>query len=104
MRAEVISIGTEILLGEIVDTNAAYIASRLSQFGIDMLYTRQVGDNPDRLYEVFERAWNRSDIFFATGGLGPTEDDLTRETIASVLQEDLYQDEDLVFLANLVTE
>ena len=94
MRAEVISIGTEILLGEIVDTNAAYIASRLPQFGIDMLYTSQVGDNPDRLYEVFERAWNRSDIVFATGGLGPTEDDLTRETIASVLQEDLYQDED----------
>ena len=85
MKAEVISIGTEILLGEIVDTNAAFIASRLPQFGIDMLYTSQVGDNPDRLSEIIERAWKRSDIIFCTGGLGPTEDDLTRETIAKAL-------------------
>ncbi|MDG1839614.1 MAG: competence/damage-inducible protein A [Dehalococcoidia bacterium] len=93
MKAEVISIGTEILLGEIVDTNAAFIASRLPQFGIDMLYTSQVGDNPDRLSEIIHRAWNRSDIIFCTGGLGPTEDDLTRETIAKALNETLYQDE-----------
>ena len=93
MKAEVISIGTEILLGEIVDTNAAFIASRLPQFGIDMLYTSQVGDNPDRLSEIINRAWNRSDIIFCTGGLGPTEDDLTRETIAKALNETLYQDE-----------
>ena len=93
MKAEVISIGTEILLGEIVDTNAAFIASRLPQFGIDMLYTSQVGDNPDRLSEIIDRAWNRSDIIFCTGGLGPTEDDLTRETIAKALNETLYQDE-----------
>ena len=93
MKAEVISIGTEILLGEIVDTNAAFIASRLPQFGIDMLYTSQVGDNPDRLSEIIERAWKRSDIIFCTGGLGPTEDDLTRETIAKALNETLYQDE-----------
>ena len=93
MKAEVISIGTEILLGEIVDTNAAFIASRLPQFGIDMLYTSQVGDNPDRLSEIIERAWKRSDIIFCTGGLGPTEDDLTREIIAKALNETLYQDE-----------
>jgi nicotinamide-nucleotide amidase len=93
MKAEVISIGTEILLGEIVDTNAAFIASRLPQFGIDMLYTSQVGDNPDRLSEIIDRAWKRSDIIFCTGGLGPTEDDLTRETIANALNETLYQDE-----------
>ena len=93
MKAEVISIGTEILLGEIVDTNAAFIASRLPQFGIDMLYTSQVGDNPDRLSEIIERAWKRSDIIFCTGGLGPTEDDLTRETIAKTLNETMYQDE-----------
>ena len=93
MKAEVISIGTEILLGEIVDTNAAFIASRLPQFGIDMLYTSQVGDNPDRLSEIIDRAWKRSDIIFCTGGLGPTEDDLTRETIAKALNETLYQDE-----------
>ncbi|MBM3140744.1 MAG: competence/damage-inducible protein A [Chloroflexi bacterium] len=92
MRAEIISIGTEILLGEIVDTNAAHIAAALPQFGIDLLYVSQVGDNPRRLEEVVGRAWGRSDYLFLTGGLGPTEDDLTRETIGKVLEEELYLD------------
>ena len=94
MQAEIVSIGTEILLGEIVDTNAAYIAAAMPQFGIDLLYVSQVGDNPARLEEVVKRAWDCSDIIFATGGLGPTEDDLTRETIAKVLGEELYIDEE----------
>jgi nicotinamide-nucleotide amidase len=92
MGAEIISIGTEILLGEITDTNAAYIASALPQFGIDLLYVSQVGDNPARLQEVIGRAWERSDFVFCTGGLGPTEDDLTRETIGKVLGEELSID------------
>ena len=94
MRAEIISIGTEILLGEITDTNASFIASQLPQYGIDLLYVSQVGDNPARLEEVIRRAWERSDVTFATGGLGPTEDDLTRETIAKVLGETLEIDEE----------
>jgi nicotinamide-nucleotide amidase len=92
MRAEILSIGTEIMLGEITDTNAAYIAARLPRFGIDLLYVSQVGDNPQRLAEVIERAWGRSDLVIATGGLGPTEDDITRETVAATLDEALAVD------------
>jgi len=88
MRAEIISIGTEIMLGEITDTNAAFIASELPQYGIDLLYVTQTGDNPRRMHEIFDRAWERSDITFLTGGLGPTEDDITRETVAAVLGEE----------------
>jgi len=95
MKAELISIGTEILLGEILDTNARYIASRLPALGIDLFYTSQVGDNLGRLTEVIARAWERSDIVITTGGLGPTEDDLTREAIAHVLGEEMQVDPDL---------
>ena len=92
MNSEIISVGTEILLGEITDTNASFIASQLPQFGIDLLYVSQVGDNPDRMLEVFSRAWNRSDLIFVTGGLGPTQDDITRETIAKIVGEEMTVD------------
>jgi len=88
MRAEILSIGTELLLGQIVDTNAQYLASRLADLGIDCLYISTVGDNPARCRETLERALGRSDLVVSTGGLGPTEDDLTRETIAAVLGEE----------------
>ena len=94
MRAEIVSIGTEIMLGEIVDTNAAFIASRLPGFGIDLLWVTQVGDNPARLRETLARAHARSDYAFATGGLGPTEDDVTREAVAAVFGEEPYVDAD----------
>ena len=93
-RAEVISIGTELMLGEITDTNAAFIASQLPQYGIDLLYVSQVGDNPGRMRDVLGRAWKRSDVTFTTGGLGPTEDDLTREMIAAALGEEMQVDPD----------
>lgn len=92
MQAEIISIGTEIMLGEITDTNAAFIASKLPEFGIDLLYVTQVGDDVGRLREVIARAWQRADLVFTTGGLGPTEDDLTRECIAAVLGEEMTVD------------
>jgi nicotinamide-nucleotide amidase len=95
MKAESISIGTEILLGEILDTNAQYIASRLPALGIDLYCMTQVGDNLGRLSEAIRRAWERSDLILTTGGLGPTEDDLTREAIAAVLEEPLSVDGDL---------
>ena len=94
MRAEIVSIGTEILLGEIVDTNAAFIASQLPEFGIDLLHVSQVGDNPTRLGEVLARAWERSDLTIASGGLGPTEDDVTREAVAAVLGEEVHVDDE----------
>ena len=92
MRAEIISIGTEIMLGEITDTNASFIARELPQYGVDLLYVSQTGDNPGRMQEIFERAWGRSDIIFTTGGLGPTEDDITRETVAATLGEEMTLD------------
>lgn len=81
------SIGTELLLGQIVDTNANYLAGRLALLGIDCLHMQTVGDNLGRAREAFERALGRSDLVVATGGLGPTEDDLTREAIAAALGE-----------------
>jgi nicotinamide-nucleotide amidase len=95
VKAEIIAIGTEILLGEIIDTNSAYIAQRLPELGIDLYYKSVVGDNIGRIVETFDRAWNRSDIVICTGGLGPTEDDMTREGIAQVLGETPQVDPDL---------
>ncbi|MFC1974537.1 competence/damage-inducible protein A [Chloroflexota bacterium] len=89
MRAEIISVGTELLLGEITDTNASYLAGQLPLLGIDLYWISQVGDNQARLVEVLKRAWQRSDLILVTGGLGPTEDDLTREAIAKMLDEEL---------------
>ncbi|TMC36433.1 MAG: hypothetical protein E6J24_02430, partial [Chloroflexi bacterium] len=87
MRAEILSIGTELLLGQIVDTNAHYLAGRLADLGIDCLFISTVGDNLGRTTELMRRALERSDLVITSGGLGPTEDDLTRETIAAVLGE-----------------
>ena len=89
MRAEIVSIGTELLLGEITDTNASYLAGQLPLLGIDLYWVSQVGDNQARLVEVLKRAWQRSELILTSGGLGPTEDDLTREAIAEVLGEKL---------------
>ena len=95
MRAEIVSIGTEILLGEIIDTNSAYVAARMPALGIDVYYKHVVGDNQGRLVEVLRRAWERSDLIITTGGLGPTEDDLTRESIAELMGEQVSVDPDL---------
>jgi nicotinamide-nucleotide amidase len=87
MKAEIISIGTEILLGDILDTNTNYIAQRLPALGIDLYYTHQIGDNLERLVGLLRLAWERSDLILCTGGLGPTEDDITRDAIALLLGE-----------------
>ena len=87
MRAEILSIGTELLLGQIVDTNANYLAQQLPALGLDLLYISQVGDNRSRLAGALRQALERSDVIITSGGLGPTEDDLTREAIADVLNE-----------------
>ena len=87
MRAEIISIGTEILLGEIQDTNARYLAQRLPGLGIDLYFMHQIGDNRARLGDLIRSAMERSELILCTGGLGPTEDDVTREAIAEALGE-----------------
>jgi len=89
MRAEIISIGTELLLGEIVDTNTPYLANQLSSLGIDLYFTSAVGDNAARLAGALNQAWRRSELVITTGGLGPTQDDITRDGIAGLLGEKL---------------
>ncbi|MBO0779733.1 MAG: competence/damage-inducible protein A [Ktedonobacteraceae bacterium] len=96
MRAEILSCGTELLLGQITDTNATYLAQSLAALGIDLYYVSQVGDNQGRIVETLRRAWGRSDLVIMTGGLGPTEDDLTRESISELLGETMAVDPELV--------
>ena len=102
MNAEIISVGTELLMGEIVDTNSSYLADELAKIGVDLRWATKVGDHPGRLEEAIERALDRSDVTITTGGLGPTSDDLTRESIAAVLGEEMEVQEDL--LAHLTSQ
>lgn len=83
-NAEIVTIGSEILLGQIVDTNSAWMAQRLCTLGINLFYKTVVGDNPGRMKEVLAQALDRSDLIITSGGLGPTQDDLTREIVAEV--------------------
>ncbi|MCH8061454.1 MAG: CinA family nicotinamide mononucleotide deamidase-related protein [Chloroflexi bacterium] len=102
MRAEIVSIGTELLMGETVDTNSTYLATELAKLGVDLRWVTKVGDDPGRLFEALERAWTRSDVTLTSGGLGPTSDDLTRESIAQVFGEEMtVQDEMLKHLRGL---
>ncbi len=96
MNAEIIAIGTEILFGEIVDTNSAYMAAELAKLGIEVHWVSKVGDHPDRLYETIDRASRRADVTITSGGLGPTSDDLTRETVARVMGEEMEVQDDLL--------
>nr|MBC7246000.1 CinA family nicotinamide mononucleotide deamidase-related protein [Chloroflexota bacterium] len=89
MIAEIVTIGTELLLGEIVDTNAAHIARQLATIGVDHYYTTTVGDNEQRIVAVLQSALARSDVVITTGGLGPTVDDVTREAVARVCGREL---------------
>lgn len=89
MKAEIISTGSELLLGETADTNSSFLADQLSLLGIDLCWISLVGDNQARLVEVLKRAWQRSELILTTGGLGPTGGDLTRESITEALGEKL---------------
>lgn len=94
MVVELISVGTEILLGNIVNTNAAYLAEQCAYLGLSCYYQTTVGDNEERLTETLTTALKRSDIIILSGGLGPTGDDLTREVAAKVLGKTMYMDEE----------
>ncbi len=89
LKAEIIAVGTELLMGQITNTNARYLSERLAGLGISVLYHTVVGDNAERLRNAAEQAKRRCDIIIFTGGLGPTDDDLTKETIASVWNKTL---------------
>ena len=96
MQAEVIAIGTELLLGQIVDTNSAWIGRHLADAGVDSFRHTKVGDNHDRMVTALRRALDENDIVICCGGLGPTHDDITREAVAEVMGVELERDPDLV--------
>ncbi|MBE1303797.1 competence/damage-inducible protein A [Clostridium botulinum] len=89
MKAEILCVGTELLLGDIVNTNAQYISKELANIGIEVYHHSVIGDNENRLLKELERAFNYCDLVITTGGLGPTKDDLTKESVAKFFQEDL---------------
>ncbi|MTV82992.1 competence/damage-inducible protein A [Secundilactobacillus folii] len=93
MNAEIIAVGTELLLGQIANTNGAYLAQKLAEIGVNVYYQTVVGDNPERLEKVLNVAEKRSDLVLTIGGLGPTEDDLTKQIVARHLGESLVTDQ-----------
>lgn len=94
MKAEIISVGTELLLGHTVNTDAAHVARELSALGVDLLHAHTVGDNAGRLEAALREALGRGDLVITTGGLGPTDDDLTKETVARVADAPLVEHDD----------
>ena len=95
-KCEVVAVGTELLLGQVVDTNSSWIGEQLAMAGIDSHFQTKVGDNPERIRAVLEQALDRSDVVIVCGGLGPTQDDLTRDVLAAVMEVELVLDEHLV--------
>ncbi len=93
MIAEIVSVGTELLLGQITDTDAVFLAQTLSALGINIYHRSTVGDNPERLKETLKLAFSRADLVITIGGLGPTQDDLTKEAVADVLGDVFVEDE-----------
>ena len=94
MVAEIICVGTELLLGDIVNTNAQFLSRELAELGITVLHQHVVGDNPARLEALVREAAARSDLLVLSGGLGPTADDLTKETVAAAFGDTLHFDEE----------
>lgn len=98
MKAEVVAVGSELLLGQIVDTNSAVIARHFAAVGLDLFYKTTVGDNLGRVTEVLRHALSRADVVVTTGGIGPTADDITREAVAAATGREL------VFSAELMKQ
>ena len=100
MKCAILAVGTELLFGHTVNTDAVYLSQQLNLMGIDVLYHHTVGDNPGRLKEVLQLALKHCDLVITTGGTGPTQDDLTKEVICQVqndvLQEDPHSMERLI--------
>ena len=94
MKASIISVGTELLMGEITNTNTVYLSQKLNDHGVDVLYHHTVGDNPGRLTHVLEKALEDTDLIITTGGLGPTQDDMTKEVVCQVFDDELIMNDD----------
>lgn len=104
MRCEVISVGTELLLGQIIDSNSSWLGEQLAQVGVDCLWQVKVGDNHDRIVQAITDALRRSDAVIVCGGLGPTQDDITREAVSEVMGVDLVLDEDVASRITMMFE
>lgn len=96
MKSAILSVGTELLFGQITNTNSVFLSQQLNNLGIDVMYHYTVGDNPKRLAEMIRQAFTDCDLIITTGGLGPTQDDLTKEIAAEVLHDELVLHEDLL--------
>src|SRR5215831_18666503 len=95
MRCDVVAVGTELLLGQVVDTNSSWIGEQLALAGIDSFFQVKVGDNWDRIAEALRTALDRSDAVIVCGGLGPTQDDITRDVIAALMGVELRTDPEI---------
>ncbi|MEA4987884.1 MAG: competence/damage-inducible protein A [Anaerovorax sp.] len=96
MKAAILSVGTELLFGEILNTNTKYLSQQLNELGIDVMYHYTVGDNPKRLAETINDALNKCDLILTTGGLGPTQDDMTKEIVTEMLHDELILNESIL--------
>lgn len=96
MKASILAVGTELLFGQTINTNAAFLSRELNEMGFDVMYHFVVGDNPARLKDKLAEAFSSTDLVLLTGGLGPTQDDLTKETVAEFMGADMYRDERVV--------
>ena len=95
IRGEIVAVGTEMLLGDLIDTNSAFIAQQLKSIGVNMYYKTIIGDNLDRMASTIGQSHDRSQVVITSGGLGPTVDDLTREAVAKVMGVELEFRQDL---------
>ena len=93
MKTAILSVGTEILMGQIVNTNAVYLSEQLNALGFDVMYHHSVGDNTMRLKETLDHLYHDCDLIITTGGLGPTQDDLTKETVCEYMEDEMVMDE-----------
>ena len=96
MKAAILSVGTELLFGQITNTNTVFLSRRLNSFGIDVMYQYTVGDNPERLAEMIETSFKDCDLVITTGGLGPTQDDMTKEIACQVMGDYLVMHDDIL--------
>ncbi len=96
MKSAILSVGTELLFGQITNTNSVFLSQHLNYLGVDVMYHYTVGDNPKRLAEMIHQAFTDCDLIITTGGLGPTQDDLTKEIAAEVLHDELVLHEDIL--------
>src|ERR1700733_9651020 len=96
MRAEIIAVGSELLTPYRLDTNSLFLTSQLNQLGIRVIHKSVVGDLPEEMRSSFQQALNRAEVIVSSGGLGPTDDDRTRPTVAELLGRKLYTDEALL--------